>query len=91
MKNSLLTIILIIILLGIFILAGIFIFSDKTSDKLISSVASSVTQQPTPTPTPTPIIYNFNESTDLKKELETINPQVLDSDFDSLKNITKNL
>ncbi len=93
MKNNLLTIVLIIALAGIFILAGFFIFGDNKSDKLVSSVTNSITKTPTPTPTPTPppIIYNFDESTDLKKELETINPKVLDSDFDSLKETTKNL
>ena len=44
-------------------------------------------QQPTPisTPVPTPNApktFNFNSSTDLKAELEKVNPQVLDSDFE---------
>lgn len=29
-----------------------------------------------------PKTFKFNSSTDLKKELESINPQVLDSDFE---------
>lgn len=31
--------------------------------------------------TPTPKTYNFDSTTDLKKELDSIDPQVLDSDF----------
>ncbi len=37
---------------------------------------------PTPIPSPTPKIFNFDASSDLKGELETVNPQVLDSDFE---------
>ncbi|MBI2597145.1 hypothetical protein HYW41_03250 [Candidatus Daviesbacteria bacterium] len=33
-------------------------------------------------PVPTPKQYQFDVSTDLKQELESINPQVLDSDFE---------
>ncbi len=36
----------------------------------------------TPAPTPNaPKSFNFDSSTDLKAELEKVNPQVLDSDF----------
>lgn len=36
----------------------------------------------TPVPTPnTPKTFRFDSSTDLKKELDSINPQILDSDF----------
>lgn len=37
---------------------------------------------PTPLPSSTPKQYKFDASTDLKKELEEINPQVLDGDFE---------
>lgn len=36
----------------------------------------------TPTPAATPKQYQFDASSDLKKELESVNPQVLDSDFE---------
>lgn len=37
----------------------------------------------TPIPTPNaPKTFQFDSSTDLKKELDSINPQVLDSDFE---------
>ena len=35
-----------------------------------------------PTPSPKPKTFKFDSSTDLKAELETINPEVLDSDFE---------
>ena len=39
--------------------------------------------KPSPTPSPSPKIktYKFDSTTDLKKELDSINPQILDSDF----------
>lgn len=38
---------------------------------------------PTPVPTPNaPKTFNFDSSTDLQGELEKVNPQVLDSDFE---------
>jgi len=37
---------------------------------------------PSPTPSPKPKTFKFDSSTDLKAELETINPEVLDSDFE---------
>lgn len=40
---------------------------------------------PTSTPAPTPKTFKFDSSTDLKKELESISPQVLDSDFEEVR------
>lgn len=91
MKNNLFTIILIIVLMGAFVAIGYFIFSSQNPSKLVSSVTGSINQKPSPTPTPTPIIYNFNSSTDLKSELDSINPEILDTDFADLKKITSNL
>lgn len=48
--------------------------------------------QPQSSPTPTATPYNppkeikYSQSTDLQKELDSVNPEVLNSDFDSLKN-----
>lgn len=44
-------------------------------------------QEPSPTPSATPAApvtpktFQFDSSTDLKAELEKVNPQILDSDF----------
>jgi len=48
-------------------------------------VGQIIHTQPTPTPIATPKApktFNFNSSTDLKAELEKVNPKVLDSDFE---------
>lgn len=43
---------------------------------------SQPTSAPTPAPTPNaPKTFNFDSSTDLKAELDKVNPQILDSDF----------
>lgn len=89
MKSKLLTVILLLMLIGIFVILSNFIFSKTNTQTLISSDGQKIT--PSPTPTPTPIEYHFDKSTNLKKELDSINPQVLDSDFDNLKQITISL
>ncbi len=41
-------------------------------------------QSPTPIPTPTPQTFKFDSSTDLKLELDSINPEVKEADFNDL-------
>lgn len=80
MKNKL-TIILVFILVVIIIL---FIRGERVND-LVSSDFSKVPAQTEELPNAipnAPKTYNFDSSTDLEKELDSINPQVLDSDFD---------
>ncbi len=36
----------------------------------------------TPTPGPRPKVFKYDAATDLKQELEKINPQIYDSDFE---------
>lgn len=98
MKSSLLTITLIIVLIGAFVFLGNLFFGNTNSETLTSPVKKNILQTvglqkttPTPTPAPTIIKYSFNKSTDLKGELDSINPEVLDSDFDNLKQITTSL
>lgn len=59
------------------ILVVIFIFK-KESNNLIGPDFSTTTASPVSSIRQ----YQFDEKTDLKKELESINPQVLDSDFE---------
>lgn len=92
MKNRLLTIVLLLILIGFFVFLGNLIFRGLNSQKLTSpdgktTVQNITSQIITPSPTITPIEYHFDKSTDLKKELDTINPEVLDIDFNPLKNL----
>ncbi len=54
------------------------------SKKLVSSnLAQTLFTRPSPTPSPSPRLktFKFDSGTDLKKELDSVNPQVLDSDF----------
>lgn len=62
------------------ILVVIFVFK-KQSDNLINPNFT------TPISSPTPHIeqYQFDEKTDLKMELDSINPEVSDSDFEEVK------
>ncbi len=98
MKNELITIILVLILIGIFVFLGNLFLNNIRPQELISPNGKNILQQitrqtitPSPTPSPTPIEYHFDKSTNLQKELDTINPKILDSDFDSLKTITSQL
>lgn len=44
---------------------------------------TKITQSvPTVAPSVVPKTFQFDRSTDLKKELEKVNPQILDSDFE---------
>lgn len=98
MKNELITILLLLILIAIFALFGNFLFRGLNSQKLTSPNGKTILPQiskqtftPTLTPAPTPIIFHFDKSTNLQTELDSINPQVKDSDFDTLKTITTSL
>lgn len=78
-------IILAIILIILFTIGYLLINNnDKKNDRLLNpnykKVESSVL--PTIIPSPTPKTFKFYRNTDLKKELESINPEVLDSDFE---------
>lgn len=74
------------LILAVVIILWIFLRNPVNGSNLMlnplgkQSVLSSAS--PTPSPAPTPKTFKFDKSTDLKKELETINPQVLESDFE---------
>lgn len=96
MKNRFFTFFLVLILVGILLFIGNIFFDKTSSDNLASPVGKNILQtvglqKTTPAATPTPIQYNFSKSTDLKGELDSINPEVLDSDFSNLKQITTSL
>lgn len=72
----------------IVIVAAVVIFFIQRSgvSKLVSpslNQASKQTNEEVPNATPNaPKTYNFDSSSDLKKELDGIDPQILDSDFE---------
>lgn len=81
MKNKLIIIIVIAIISIIFI-----IVSQKGDNTLIipgfTREQKIESPQPTPAPPVAPKEFKFDRSTDLKMELEKVNPEVLDSDFE---------
>ncbi len=77
------------IIICVIVIALVLFFSlGGKNNKLIApgftgQTKTSVTIAPTPTLSPpvAPQTFKFDRSTDLKQELEKVNPQVLDSDF----------
>ncbi len=89
-----LVVIIVIVLLVTSVLFMITRSAGDGKEALISPVVRKVFRQPVPalTPAPMPVSqtpsYNppkeihYNGSTDLKQELESVNPEVLESDFE---------
>lgn len=77
---------LFIFIMGVILIIffGVILISSNKNDGKIWSPFSKPNQSPSPTPVPpnAPKTFQYDSSTDLKKELENINPQVLDSDFE---------
>lgn len=77
-----------ILILGIIFLVIIKNVSNKDGGLVAPTFIQQITSQqssPSPTAVPTPNApktFQFDSSTDLKAELEKVNPQVLDSDFE---------
>ena len=58
-------------------------YGGNRNSQLINLGFQKVTSSPTPASTPKyPKTFKFDRTTDLKMELEKVNPQVLDSDFE---------
>ena len=62
----------------------------KQGSLVSPNLVQTIFSKPKPTPSPSPKIsraslrvktFKFDSSTDLKKELDSVNPQILDSDF----------
>lgn len=82
---------------------GFLILQRNPSSNLVSTKFSSLVPgkntssskpdpvKPLPSPTPTPVVFHFDKSTDLKNELEQIDPQVKNSDFQNLDQILSTL
>lgn len=68
-----------IFIVTVFLIAVFLLLAFKNSDKKpVSPVAS-----PAPSSYNPPKEIKYDSSTDLKKELDIVNPQVLESDFDT--------
>lgn len=86
MKRKILIAGIILIIVGWFVSQN-FIFKEAPINNLRNPLVKTLTKSPTPTltPSPTPIIYD--RSTDLKKELEKVNPQVNAADYKEIENL----
>lgn len=92
MKPSKLTLILILVLIMIGIITYIILVPKVASQLVVSPNISQVFNKPSPSPenvTPfnsynPPKEIKYNANTNLKKELDGINPQILDEDFEPL-------
>lgn len=87
MKNKVI-VLLLVVLVGLVIY---FLINKNNSDTLVSPGGLLYKVTPTPPSTPTPIEYHFDSSTNLKQELNSINPKVETTDFDNLKKIINQL
>lgn len=75
----------IVIVIFIIVMFVVVKFAANGNRQLVNpGVGKEASQIVTPVPTPAynpPKEIKYDSSTDLKKELETVDPQVLDSDF----------
>ena len=69
-----------LVLLKIFVLTPQGWKADLISP--MGQTKEEIVSNPTPSPSQLPKQFNFDRSTDLEKELDSVNPEVLDSDFD---------
>ena len=76
-KRILLTVMLLVTILTI-----AFFVSKSAHPIRTALVSPSSSVLSAPVPSASPKTFEFDSSTDLKAELENINPQVLDSDFE---------
>lgn len=72
------------------------VFKGDIPFGLVSSkFVSTDVKQPLASPTQTPAPFNppkemhYDNNTDLEKELDSVNPQILDSDFEQLKGLVE--
>lgn len=80
---------LLIIVLTVLAIIVVFFVISKRDTSLISPIPKQVgvsagdrQSSPAPAQSPnTPKVIKYDSSTDLQKELESINPEILDSDF----------
>lgn len=68
--------------LGLLILVLFFGFAVWFFSKSEDKKSIMLNPQPTLTPAPTPKTFKYDAATNLKQELEKVNPQVLESDFE---------
>lgn len=86
MKNKALIIITVTLVLGLVFFAMNFQKNGLVSPNLTTS---NQKLEIIPSSSPTPKTFKFDSSTNLKSELETVNPEVTDQDFEEIESILK--
>lgn len=87
MKSSYIIIVVVVLILGTFFLASVTLpmWNSTLVSPLTKVFKPKVVIVPGPSatfsPSPKPKTFQFNSSTDLKSELDSIDPEILDSDF----------
>ena len=83
MKTSYIIIIAVSVVVGVLVISVFPLVEWEAS--LVSPLAkvfqTKEVPSPSPIPNPKPKTFQFDSATDLKQELDSVNPQVLDSDF----------
>ncbi len=87
------TIITVIIIIIIIFLGAKVMTPRGWQTKLVSPGFLGLGKQQIPTPSPTPSIkqFKFDSSSILDQELESVNPEVKDSDFEELKKLIEQI
>ncbi len=93
-KNIFITLALIIFLIITSLLVIRFIFPSSATTLISPIISKSANTVATPMPTPAfnpPTVIKYDSSTDLKKELDSIDPETNNSDFKDLLDLTDSL
>lgn len=86
-NNKIFTIILIVVLIAVVY----FLYPFGKGGSAVNSIGNMMGQNPSPTPEVSnynpPKEVKYDSNTDLEKELDKIDPKVLNSDFDPINNL----
>lgn len=65
-----------------FLLAMVFLIAKVSPQTDRNTLPNPKINTPSPSPSPSPTTFPIDANTDLEKELESVNPKILDSDFE---------
>jgi hypothetical protein len=88
-RNKINIILLILIgILGLFVSAYL---SDFPTKKDLTAPGFIEASKETPIPTPTPAVFQYDDTTNLGKEIQMVNPTVENNDFSELQDLLPKL
>lgn len=68
-----------------------FLSVNRANSTLADPKLSTLQPIPSSSPNPTPEDFNFNSTTDLKAQLDTVNPKIEDDNIAKLQDLIKSL